>query len=248
MTDLIVGCKKGNRDCVYPDPPEPKTSQGSKLKDSKSAQQQASPLSSVEGQDDEGEHDSAHTTIADVEETEETAAKPHMMTAYNVQNLGGIDSASSGDGNKSSSPSASTVTSTSVSNYTAHDLSTTVGSPQDWSFLPTEMQGHLQWFRDNMTNFHYCITNDFDDFFKSILPSIASRSEPLLNALVGFSAYNSTLQNPKGKLEDFLQYYNKSVILLLQALKKKEKHSIGTLLTILQLATIEVCLEISSTV
>lgn len=102
------------------------------------------------------------------------------------------------------------------------------------------MQRHLRWFTDNVTNYHYCITNDFDNFFKNILPNMALRSEALLNALVGFSAYHSTLQNPSGKLQDFLRYYNKSVILLLQALQKKEKHSIGTLLTILQLATIEV--------
>ena len=163
------------------------------------------------------------------------------MTISNMQHLGGVDSGSSSlDGNKSSSPSASTVTTTSVSVYPSTDLpQTSAGSP-DCSHLPSDMQRHLRWFTDNVTNYHYCITNDFDNFFKNILPNMALRSEALLNALVGFSAYHSTLQNPSGKLQDFLRYYNKSVILLLQALQKKEKHSIGTLLTILQLATIEV--------
>lgn len=91
-----------------------------------------------------------------------------------------------------------------------------------------------------MTNFHYCIPHDSDEFFKTIFPSAALRHEPLLNALVGFSAYHLTLQDPNGKLQDFLQYYNRSVTLLLGTLKRKEKHTVATLLTILQLATIEV--------
>lgn len=81
---------------------------------------------------------------------------------------------------------------------------------------------------------------DSDDFFRVILPSIALRHEALLYAIVGFAAYHHTLKNPHGQINEFLQYYNRSVTLLLGFLKKKEKHNIGTLLTILQLAAIEV--------
>jgi len=66
------------------------------------------------------------------------------------------------------------------------------------------------------------------------------RNEALLYAVVGFAAYHHTLKNPNGQINEFLQYYNRSVTLLLAFLKKKEKHSVATLLTILQLATIEV--------
>lgn len=48
------------------------------------------------------------------------------------------------------------------------------------------------------------------------------------------------LKNPNGRIKDFLHYYNRSVSLLLAFLKSKERHNIATLLTILQLATIEV--------
>lgn len=91
-----------------------------------------------------------------------------------------------------------------------------------------------------MTNFHYGINHDTDDFFKTILPLAALKNEALLNALVGFSAYHSTIQNPDGKIEDFLGYYNKSVMLLLGFLKRRERHDVSTLMTILQLAQIEV--------
>jgi hypothetical protein len=183
--------------------------------------------------------------IADEQEPDESEESPAhsshklSMTASNMHRFGTGESGSPYDTTKSS-PSTSTVTTTSVSVYPSVDFPASVTSTPDWSHLPPDMQRHLRWFGDNVTNFHYCITNDFDDFFKTILPNMATRSEPLLNAVVGFSAYHSTFQSPTGKLQNFLQYYNKSVILLLQALQKKEKHSIGTLLTILQLATIEV--------
>lgn len=91
-----------------------------------------------------------------------------------------------------------------------------------------------------MTHYHYGLNHDTDDFFKTILPRAALRNEALLNALVGFSAYQTTLQNPDGKIQDFLVYYNKSVTLLLEFLRKKERHDVSTLMTILQLAQIEV--------
>lgn len=91
-----------------------------------------------------------------------------------------------------------------------------------------------------MTNYHYGLAVDEDDFFKSELPMVAVTFEPLLNALVGFAAYHVTLQNPNGKLNDFLQYYNRSVVQLLRLLERKQTHNVHVLLTILQLATIEV--------
>lgn len=106
--------------------------------------------------------------------------------------------------------------------------------------LPQDFRSYLRYYRDNMTNYHYGLAVDEDDFFHSELPSVAIQCEPLLNALVGFAAYHVTLQNPNGQLQDFLQYYNKSVTQLLSLLKRKETHSVHVLLTILQLATIEV--------
>lgn len=90
-----------------------------------------------------------------------------------------------------------------------------------------------------MTNYHYGLAVDEDDFFNSELPTVALQCEPLLNALVGFAAYHITLRNPNGELKDFLQYYNKGVTQLLRLLKNGTCN-VHVLLTILQLATIEV--------
>ena len=65
------------------------------------------------------------------------SSQQSKMTASNVRHLGGIDSGSpSVDGNKSSSPSASTVTTTSVSMYPSTDFPTTGSRSPDWSHLP----------------------------------------------------------------------------------------------------------------
>lgn len=147
------------------------------------------------------------------------------------------------DGNKSSSPALSAGTASAHApgglHFQAVSNVTTPSRP-DWTFLPHELQFYLGYFYDNITHYHYCAVNDADDFFRSILPSLAIRNEALLFAVVGFSAYHHSMKNPNGRINEFLQYYSRSVTMLLECLKKKEKYSIGTLLTILQLATIEV--------
>lgn len=141
---------------------------------------------------------------------------------------------------KSVSPSTATATPSSLAAvYSSSEFPIQTGEA-DWSHLPPEYQQGLSFFVENLNHFNYCIPLDSDGFFTKILPNMATRHEPLLNALVGFSAYHITLRNPQGKLQDFLQYYNKSVTQLLGLFKRREKPNVATLLTILQLATIEV--------
>ena len=63
--------------------------------------------------------------------------------------------------------------------------------------------------------------------------------EPLLYAVVAFAAYHNALSRPDGRIRDFLDSYDRSVSLLRRSLEKSDRHSLPTLLTILQLATIE---------
>lgn len=240
---------------MYPDPPTSKgaAGQAGRSKDGTPSANPTSPTSSNEDEDeeDEPEHDMRLDTIHDENEPEEKLEQPTglprswSVTSSNVQRLSGRQGSEtpSQEGNKSSSPSASTVTTASLTTgaYQPSEFPIPHGGRPDWSHLPTDFQDYLGWFVENMTHFHYCMGTDHDEFFKTILLHVAVRNEPLLNAIVGFSAYHATLQNPNGKVRDFLQYYNKSVTLLLNFLKRKEKHNVATLLTILQLATIEVC-------
>lgn len=109
-----------------------------------------------------------------------------------------------------------------------------------WAELPPEVTFYLNYHRTHLTNYHYAFKYDHDDFLQKAFLDIAIRSEPLLYAVVGFAAYHYTVSKGEGKIKDFLTYYNKSVTLLRLALTKNPKPNIITLITILQLATIEV--------
>ena len=106
---------------------------------------------------------------------------------------------------------------------------------------PKELKFLLDFYRRNITYHHYGWRLDAAGFFQGEFLEIASTYEPLLYAVAGFAAYHCTLNNPKGKLSDFLQFYHHSVSLLRRSLHETEKHKEATLLTILQLATFEVC-------
>jgi hypothetical protein len=115
----------------------------------------------------------------------------------------------------------------------------------DWSHLPQDLQFYLAYFCEKLTFHHYSIKHDSCDFLQTHLLDAALRNESLLHALVGFSAFQYTIHHPGGQINSFLQYYNKAVSLLLKSLKRGERHNIGILLAILQLATIEVCIRLS---
>jgi hypothetical protein len=110
----------------------------------------------------------------------------------------------------------------------------------DWSYLPADLQFYLTFFYENITHLHYSLKSDPEDFMRTQYLDVAQGNEALLYAIVGFSSFQRTLHNHGGKIQDFLQYYNKAVSLLLKSLKKGERPNNGTLLAILQLATIEV--------
>lgn len=110
----------------------------------------------------------------------------------------------------------------------------------DWTHLPSDLQYYLTYFCENITHLHYSLKFDSQDFLRTHFLHAAIRHEPLLYAIVGFSAFQRTLHNPAGRIQDFLQYYNKAVSLLLHSLKKGDQHDNGTILAMLQLATIEV--------
>lgn len=110
----------------------------------------------------------------------------------------------------------------------------------DWSHLPPDLQFYLVYFYQNLTHLHYSLKFDSGNFLRTRFLDAALRNEALLHAVVGFSAYQWTLQSPAGKINDFLQYYNKAVSLLLNSLRKGDRHNNAMILAILQLATIEV--------
>ncbi|KAM7204489.1 adhesion and hyphal regulator 1 [Naviculisporaceae sp. PSN 640] len=254
-------CRKGKRECNYPEPTPAKGSSSLGSRDSSGQSQQTSPDSSHGGDDDEDAGlESNLDPILDEEEDDlepQSATTQTSMPLFSPRRTStassfGLQRISTGmrqepealspDGNNSSSPSA-TALKASITGPTTPGLSGTFSSSPharpDWSTFPTDVQFYLNYFYDNINHYHYCMVNDADDFFRSILLGIAVQNEGLLYAIVGFSAYHYMLKSPNGRIKDFLHYYNRSVSLLLAFLKSKERNNIATLLTILQLATIE---------
>lgn len=113
----------------------------------------------------------------------------------------------------------------------------------NWSYLPPDIQFYLNYFHTNISYLHYSIKIDASNILNTLFTEIALKNEALLYGVVGFSAFQRTLHNPEGKVEDFLQYYNRAVTLLLKSLRNGEQRTAGTILAILQLATIEVRIE-----
>lgn len=98
----------------------------------------------------------------------------------------------------------------------------------------------MNYHRENLTFHHYSMKCDTGDFLKTTFLEIALSYEPLLYAITAFAAYHHTMSSPDGQLQDFLGYYNTSVSLLRESLAKTPRHTLATVLTILQLATFEV--------
>lgn len=86
---------------------------------------------------------------------------------------------------------------------------------------------------------HYFFRQDATQFVKDLLPTAALGYEPLLYAVCSFSAYHRAIAQD-GHIEDFLGYSQKAVTLLLKSLKSGQEHTEATLMTMLELATLEV--------
>lgn len=252
---LSTGCKKGGRDCVYPETAtstKPSTS-GSSNAEAATAHDSAS-SSSDEGENegspghleailDEDEGDDEHASFSSKHQTAQSASGQQSAARVGSETPSLVL-------DKGASPTPSTEGSVGYPHYhpsgvSRQKKSTTISKSGDnlnnkWSRLPVDVQFYLTYFCENLTYLHYSLKYDSGNFLKTTFLDAALGNEALLYAIVGFSAFQRTLHTTGGNIQDFLQYYNKSVSLLLNSLKRGEKRTKGTILAILQLATIEV--------
>jgi hypothetical protein len=109
-----------------------------------------------------------------------------------------------------------------------------------------DVQFYLDYFRNHMTIHHYSLKRDTHNFLKGEFYAQAMKFEPLKYAVAGYAAYFHTLNQPDGRMSTFLHFYNESVSRLRATITKNKKQGLATFLTILQLASIEVCLPFST--
>ena len=258
---IVLGCKKGSRECVYPEP-RPNIKSGSKLAQVREAVEQHG-SSSDEYEDEELDNDPARTGNPLAAESSQKcvpnarrrsraistrinrkqSSRTRKNTPPSIEQSGDLKE-------KSLSPSTddsgniSTVNSVVAGAQKSGKLSSlsSRSSPEaaPWSHLPLDLQDLLD-FHQQLTYHYWFFKHEATYFLHTIMVEHALSYDPLLYAVVGFAAFHKTLKHQEGKIQDFLGYYNKSVTMLRKSLADGQAHTDAMLLTILQLATFEVC-------
>ena len=240
---LSIGCKKGSRECTYPEPrPTPKSFAGSK-----SIQV---PTAAVDSRSPSDGNDSSEESAAIVRRRTKSEVQqplsqsnqaslkserpsPAEQPRQSVEHVK-LESSLSPSTEVSSVPASEKPDKcSSVSKDTSHE-------DRAWSHLSQDLQFYLEYHITRLNYHHYFFKHDANHFLHNILVEHALQYTPLLYAVVGFAAFQSSVTRADGKIQDFLCYYNNSVSLLRTSLVQNQKHTDATMLTILQLATFEV--------
>jgi len=256
---LYIGCRKGSRECEYP---QPRSKSISKL-----GQRRASKQNSGSSSDEYDDEEVKAETLPSKEQQSMTQVRTPISTSEEVRSI--RDSiASELAGNSSfqcnqwpaeqcgriplanaslSIGDSGTTTKSHTASASPGHLQTspsvlTEGSLDDsqWSRLPLDHQAHLTYHQNYLTSHHYFFKHEANFFIHHTLLEHALSYEPLRFAVVGFAAFHSALQNNDSNIQNFLCYYNRAIKLLRRSLANGDKYTDATLMTILQLATFEV--------
>ncbi|KAL8924137.1 MAG: hypothetical protein Q9172_002846 [Xanthocarpia lactea] len=253
-------CFKGTRTCTYPEPrSKPNTGSTSKLNAAKAAE----PITEAPSSDEEVDDNKTVPVVAGAKKIAEDSAKAkaspgsyprhrkaplqqqpsqsHKQALPSIERIDRDSEVGYSPPTDGSSPQSPSHSSARASRYVEHITPESSLSPEkiSLSHLPHTQRFYLDYLRNNITYHHYFFRHSANYFLHHILIEQALSYEPLLHAVVGFAAFQATLGKPNGKIQDFLGYYNRSVSLLRKSLASGQTHCDATLLTILQLATIE---------
>ncbi len=250
---LHIGCKKGSRECTYPEPrPTPKFSSSSKrdqaptaADDSRSSSDEIDSLeesTSIDRRRGKSEVQKPGASSLKTSQSKRAASrsqKPSLVEhpQQSVELVKHESSLSPSTEASSAPASAGWFEPPEKSSSVSTDVSQ---EDRAWSHLSQDLQFYLEYHTTHLNYHHYFFKHDANHFLHNILIEHALRYDPLLYAVVGFAAFQLTVTRPDGKIQDFLGYYNKSVSLLRRSLVENQKHTDATMLTILQLATFEV--------
>ncbi|KAL5412646.1 hypothetical protein PMIN03_004119 [Paraphaeosphaeria minitans] len=232
-------CRKGNRECIYP---EAQSTQKTGRSGSKSGKSSAE---SGEGSSPEDHNDDAKERLPPIADDDE---EEYEEDDIEVEEKGrGAREASNTPGlTLDRSPSPSTESSLKTPSLSSRPpINRKMSHPTTKSGAAVkpsqrkDIQFYLDYFKNHMSAHHYSLKRDTSKFFKTDYLNHAMRYPPLLFAVVGYAAYFHTLTQPNARMHTFLQYYDESISRLRANMMKTKKQGLSTLLTILQLAAIE---------
>lgn len=238
----MLGCRKGSRECIYPDSQSSQkaTRNGSKSGKSAFADDHSSP------ETHEGENKERLPAIMDEDEEDDyieydddddmSKSQDARDSSHTPGSLLDQSTSPSTEASSTAPPTIRPSLSRKGSAQTTKSGPVTKGT----SAMARDLQFYLNYFRDHMSVHHYSLKRDTHGFLKGDFLSWAMKFEPLKYAVAGYAAYFHTLEQPDGRMSSFLQFYNESVSRLRIAITKNKKQGLATFLTILQLASIEV--------
>ena len=261
--DCTAGCKKGNRDCKYPPPTNKQGGNRQNRKNQGARQNSACSLSSEdneitqqagleavpdengedEEEEEEGEEGAACSGSSPSEISKSSNPRPSDADGTQETKKDLAPTASNRSLQQTARRNSPKICRPAKSLETSSTANQSSPQPSRLSELSEDIQFYLSYHRQHLNYHHYFLRLESVEFVKTTLLDHALSYEPLLYAVVGFAAWHHTLGQADGKLNDFLQYYHRSLTLLRESLASKEKRGEGMLLTILQLATFEVCLS-----
>ena len=253
MLTVAIGCKKGSRECTYPEPRSiPKPIPGSKhdqapaaIIDSKSSSdgnfssEESAPINWRRTKSEIQQLGPSSVKISQSNQASLKSEIPGLaeQPQRSVEHVKLEDSLSPSTEASSAPASAGWSENPEKSSSVSTDVSQ---EDRPWSHLSQDLQFYLEYHTTHLNYHHYFFKHDANHFLHKILVDHALQYDPLLYAVVGFAAFQLTVKRADGKIQDFLGYYNNSVSLLRKSLVENQKHTDATMLTILQLATFEV--------
>jgi len=242
LTLMTTGCRKGNRECIYPEAQstQKSTRSGSKSGKSTSAESASSP-------EDHDEDDKLPAILDDEEEEDEDYEYDDapMSASQDTRDSSHTPGSHFDQVSSPSTEASSTVPPTirppiSRKGSTQTQPPKLVPPPKGALSKTLDVQFYLDYFRNHITVHHYSLKRDTQNFLKGDFLAHAMKFEPLKYAVAGYAAYFHTLAQPDGRMSTFLHFYNESVSRLRATITKNKKQGLATFLTILQLASIEV--------
>ncbi|KAI9368363.1 hypothetical protein BJX61DRAFT_524232 [Aspergillus egyptiacus] len=263
-------CRKGNRECAYPNSttgPVSKPASRSAAK-TKAFRPQShgsdssghveteearilEPIADNEEEDAVSPGSSTHQSPSNTASAVPAAARPVLPKRKSTQSLRRrrtkpqvVTAIEPLPVRKENSSSPSTESSPRFDSLSARSDSVgfypfeTVSDPST-AQLPEDLRFYISYHRESINYRHYFLQPRSKNFVDQTIIEYALQYEPLLYAIVGFSAYHYCVQTGSGKLYSFLRYYNKALSLLRRSLGSGEPYSEATLITVLVLTTFE---------
>lgn len=106
--------------------------------------------------------------------------------------------------------------------------------------LPETEKFYVHYYRTGVSHHHYGLQVDRGSLLRAAMLNHAMSDDALYNAVIAFAAYLFTVSKDDGEMQDFLPYYSKALTGLRNTLQQKKAPTLTSLMTMLQLALLEV--------